>query len=415
MKVLFTLLLAVAARAADEATPNLIHPYAGLGHLGYGGLGYAGLGHLGYAGLGYAGLPYAHAVVPATHEVTYKTYTPTIETNVVATNLPVPVAVGGYKAVAGDNGDLKGAVHEVPALFGAPALNVQTNEASLGSLTVGTSAVVTHTVGEPIVNEHTVQVPTFGAYGYGGHFYGKRAAEEVAAPVAAPLVHAGYPFAGLGHLGYGGLGYAGLGHLGYGGLGYAGLGYAGLPYAHAVVPATHEVTYKTYTPTIETNVVATNLPVPVAVGGYKAVAGDNGDLKGAVHEVPALFSAPALNVQTNEASQGSLTVGTSAVVTHSLGEPIVNEHTVQVPSYGVYGHGFAYGKREADAEAEADPYYAYGAYGHHGGYYGHGYGYGLHGYTGHHGAGHHGYGGYGYGLGHGYGHGAYGYAGHYYG
>merc|ERR1711890_174708 len=80
-------------------------------------------------------------------EVTYKTYTPTVETNVVATNLPVPVAVGGYKSVAGDNGELKGAVHEVPALFGAPALNTQVNEASQGSLTVGTSAVVTHTVG----------------------------------------------------------------------------------------------------------------------------------------------------------------------------------------------------------------------------------------------------------------------------
>merc|ERR1712088_1022108 len=164
----------------------------------------------------------------------------------------------------------------------------------------------------------------------------------------------------------------------FGGLPYAGhLGY-GLPLAHAVVPATHEVTYKTYTPTIETNVEATNLPVPVA--------GDNGDLKGAVHDVPALFEAPALNVQTNEASQGSLTVGTSAVVTHSLGEPIVNEHTVNVPTLG-YGYGLAghfYGKREA----EADPYLLYGAYGHgyhgYGGYYGLGYrGYGYGGYYGH--------------------------------
>merc|ERR1712088_259850 len=167
----------------------------------------------------------------------------------------------------------------------------------------------------------------------------------------------------------------------YGGLPYAaGLGHLGFPYAvpHAV-PATHEVTYKTITPTVETNVVATNLPVPVAVGGYKAVAGDNGDLKGAVHEVPALFGAPALNTQVNDASQGSLTVGTSAVITHSLGEPIVNEHTVTVPTYGLYGAGHYYGKREA----EADPYLLYGAYGHgygyHGGYYGHGY-HGYHGY-----------------------------------
>jgi len=334
-----TLLLAVAARA----NPALV----------YGGLPYAaGLGHLGY--------PYAVPhVVPATHEVTYKTITPTVETNVVATNLPVPVAVGGYKAVAGDNGDLKGAVHDVPALFSAPALNTQVNEASQGSLTVGTSAVITHTAGEPIVNEHTVTVPTYGLYG--GHFYGKREAEEKA---AAPVVYAGYPFAA-------GYPYAGLGHLGY-------------PYAVPhVVPATHEVTYKTVTPTVETNVVATNAAVPVAVGGYKAVAGDNGDLKGAVHEVPALFGAPALNSQVNDASQGSLTVGTSAVVTHSLGEPIVNEHTVSVPTYGLAGH--FYGKREA----EADPYLLYGAYGHgyhgYGGYYGHGYGYsGLgYGYAGH--------------------------------
>merc|ERR1712243_110295 len=202
-----------------EAEPAVVLPYAGLA-------GYP------YAGVGY---PYA-AVAPA---VTYAV--PKVETKVTATNAAVPVAVGGYKAVAGDNGELKGAVHEVPALFGPPALNTQTNEASQGSLTVGTSAVITHTVGEPIVNEHTINVPTYGVY---GGIYGKREAE---------------PF-----LAYGALPYAG--HLGY-----------GLP---AVFPATHEVTYKTITPTVETNVVATNLPVPVAVGGYKAVAGDNGDLKG---------------------------------------------------------------------------------------------------------------------------------------
>merc|ERR1712107_45721 len=94
----------------------------------------------------------------------------------------------------------------------------------------------------------------------------------------------------------------------------------------------------------------------------KAVAGDNGDLKGAVHEVPAVFGAPALNTQVNDASQGSLTMGTSAVVTHTLGEPIVNEHTAVVPTLAYYG------KRSADAEAEADPYLLYG------GYYGHAYG-----------------------------------------
>ena len=196
----------------------------------------------------------------------------------------------------------------------------------------------------------------------------------------------------------------------YGGLPYAaGLGHLGYPYAVPhVVPATHEVTYKTITPTVETNVVATNLPVPVAVGGYKAVAGDNGELKGAVHEVPAIFGAPALNSQVNDASQGSLTVGTSAVITHTAGEPIVKEHTAVVPTLayygkreaeaapeakadpyllygGYYGHGLGYGygygyphghygyygKRSADAEPKADPYLLYG------GYYGHGYGYGY--------------------------------------
>merc|ERR1711962_751376 len=219
-----------------------------------GGLGYHGYP---YAGLPYAGLPYAHvpAVVPATQEVTYKTITPTVETNVVATNLPVPVAVGGYKSVAGDNGELKGAVHEVPALFGAPALNTQVNEASQGSLTVGTSAVVTHTAGEPIVNEHKVQVPAFGVYPGYAHAYGKREAEAKADPY---VLYGGYPSLGYGY-GLHGLGY-GYG-LGYHGYPYAGLPYAGLPYAHvpAVVPATQEVTYKTITPTVETNVVATNL------------------------------------------------------------------------------------------------------------------------------------------------------------
>merc|ERR1711862_904796 len=210
---------------------------------------------------------------------------------------------------------------------------------------------------------------------------------------AAPVVYAGYPFAA-------GYPYAGLGHLGY-------------PYAVPhVVPATHEVTYKTVTPTVETNVVATNAAVPVAVGGYKAVAGDNGELKGAVHEVPAVFGAPALNSQVNDASQGSLTVGTSAVITHTVGEPIVKEHTAVVPTLayygkreaeaapeakadpwlyggyyghglgyrGYYGHGLGYGygyygKRSADAEAKADPYLLYGGYYGHGLGYGYGYGY----------------------------------------
>merc|ERR1712066_235569 len=163
---------AVAARA----NPALV----------YGGLPYTGLGHLGY--------PYAVPhVVPATHEVTYKTVTPTVETNVVATNLPVPVAVGGHGAVAGDNGELKGAVHEVPALFGAPALNTQTNEASQGSLTVGTSALVT----AEVTGYNTHVVP-------GYHLIGKREAEADPAVLYSTVgynyptysAYSGYPFVG---------------------------------------------------------------------------------------------------------------------------------------------------------------------------------------------------------------------------
>merc|ERR1711892_183666 len=174
-------------------------------------------------GLPYAGLPYA---APAL------TYTvPEVKTEITATNAAVPVAVGGYKAVAGDNGELKGAVHEVPAIFGAPALNTQVNDASQGSLTVGTSAFLT----AKVTGYNTHVVP-------GVHYIGKREAEAEPAVV---------------------------------------LPYAGLPYAAPSL---------TYTvPEVKTEITATNAAVPVAVGGYKAVAGDNGELKGAVHEVPAIF------------------------------------------------------------------------------------------------------------------------------
>merc|ERR1712154_665769 len=209
---------------------------------------------------------------------------------------------------------------------------------------VGTSALLT----AKVTGYNTHVVPA--AY----HHLGKREAEADPA-----LLYSNY----------------GYGFPGYAGLGYAGFGY-GLPYAAAV--AAPAVTYSV--PKVETEVVATNLPVPVAVGGYKAVAGDNGELKGAVHEVPAIFGAPALNTQVNDASQGSLTVGTSAVITHSLGEPIVKEHTAVVPTLAYYG------KRSADAEpeAKADPYLLYGGYYGHGlGYgYGYGYPYGHYGYYG---------------------------------
>merc|ERR1712029_1045855 len=95
--------------------------------------------------------------------------------------------------------------------------------------------------------------------------------------------------------------------------------------------------------------VVTGNSVPVAVGGYKAVAGSNGDLAGPVHEVPGLV--PALAVQKQESSGDvSLSTGTGAVV----------------PTIAYYG------KREAEADPalfySAYPYaygaypYAYGAY-----------------------------------------------------
>merc|ERR1712228_298224 len=245
--------------------------------------------------------------------------------------------------------------------------NTQVNDASQGSLTVGTSAVITHSLGEPIVKEHTAVVPTLA-------YYGKRSADAEPEAKADPyLLYGGYYGHGLGY----GYGYGYPYSYGYYGKREAeadpqvvvgAYPYAAYPYAApAVVPATQSITYKTITPTVETNVAATNAAVPVAVGGYKAVAGDNSELKGAVHEVPAIFGAPALNTQVNDASQGSLTVGTSAVITHSLGEPIVKEHTAVVPTLAYYG------KRSADAEpeAKADPYLLYG------GYYGHGLGYGF--------------------------------------
>merc|ERR1712106_1102660 len=90
-----------------------------------------------------------------------------LKTDVTATNLPVPVAIGG------NNGDLVGAVHEVPGLLPAPALLKSVNGGA--SLTVGTSAIVSRS-------------------------FVKREAEADPA-----LVYGGLPYAGV----YGGLGYAG--------------------------------------------------------------------------------------------------------------------------------------------------------------------------------------------------------------
>ena len=137
----------------------------------------------------------------------------------VVTGNSVPVSVGGYKAVAGSNGDLAGPVHEVPGLV--PALAIQKQESSGDvSLSTGTGAVV----------------PTIA-------YYGKREAEADPALVysaALPYAAAAYP-------------------------------YAAYPYTYAV-PAVKPLTLKS-------EVVATGAAVPVSVGGYKAVAGNNGELK----------------------------------------------------------------------------------------------------------------------------------------
>merc|ERR1712128_252835 len=252
--------------------------------------------------MGAYGYPYA------AHALTYAVKPLQLKTDVTATNLPVPVAIGGYKAVAGNNGDLVGAVHEVPGLLPAPALLKSVNGGA--SLTVGTSAIVSHS-------------------------FVKREAEADPA-----LVYGGLPYAGV-----------------YGGLGYAGA--YGYPYAP------HALTYAVKPLQLKTAVTATNLPVPVAIGGYKAEAGNNGDLVGAVHEVPGLLPAPALLKSVNGGA--SLTVGTSAIVSHSF----------------------------VKREAGADPALLYRSYGYGLGHHGYA-GYGGYGYAGLGYAGYGGYPGYGY-------------------
>merc|ERR1719175_491141 len=95
-----------------------------------------------------------------------------LPTTLTATGNSVPVAIGGYKAVAGEGG----AVHEVPGLFGAPAVLKQESEGGI-SLSTGT-----------------------GAY----HVIGKRDAD--------PALLAGYPYLGYGlHYPYGVVATAGSG------------------------------------------------------------------------------------------------------------------------------------------------------------------------------------------------------------
>merc|ERR1711963_1010917 len=215
----------------------------------------------------------------------------------VVTGNSVPVSVGGYKAVAGSNGDLAGPVHEVPGLVPALAVQKQESDGAV-SLSTGTGALV-HT---PVVT-----------------YYGKREAEADPA-----VVYAGVPHAGV---------------YGY-----------GYPYAH-VAPYTYAVKPLQ----LKTAVTATNLPVPVAIGGYKAEAGNNGDLAGAVHEVPGLLPAPALLKQENS-NGGALTVGTSAVVSHSF----VAKREAEADPYLLYGaayHPYSYGYPAFGYSAYGWPYY----------------------------------------------------------
>merc|ERR1711936_128490 len=76
--------------------------------------------------------------------------------------------------------------------------------------------------------------------------------------------------------------------------------------------------------------VVTGNSVPVSVGGYKAVAGSNGDLAGPVHEVPGLVPALATHKQESRGDV-SLSTGTGAL----LRQPLVY-----------------YGKREAEADPQ---------------------------------------------------------------
>jgi len=258
MKFFACVLLAVAATAAPEADPALL--YSGLG---YGGLygGYAGV-YGGYSGLGLHGLGYAAPVVAAP-VVTYST--PTV--GAVASVGATPVAVGGYKAVAGDNGGLKGAVHEVPGLVGAPLLATQESAGAV-SLTTGTGAyaVTGHTLHHAIGKREAEADPAYfysglgyghglyglgygygagyAGYGYGlgyrthgyglgyrthgyGHYIGKRSADAEPAADADADAYYGYAGYGYGHHGYGYGGYyGGYGRGYYGGYGYGhGLGY----------------------------------------------------------------------------------------------------------------------------------------------------------------------------------------------
>merc|ERR1712183_998139 len=85
-------------------------------------------------------------------------------------------------------------------------------------------------------------------------------------------------------------------------------------------PYAHPITYA-----VPAATVVTGNAVPVSVGGYKAVAGSNGDLAGPVHEVPGLV--PALATHTQESSGDvSLSTGTGHLVPAVLYSSVAYSH-----------------------------------------------------------------------------------------
>merc|ERR1712080_262647 len=164
------------------------------GYAHHGVVAHHGLGHLGY---GY-GLGLGHHIVAApAAEATEERKKRDIH------HIPTPVAIGGYVANAGCNGDLCGPTHEVAGLVPALATVTQENGGAV-SLTTGAAVPIV-----PVVHH---ALPAVHHVGYAGHH-------------------------GLGYAGHLGLGY--LGYAGHHGLGYAGfgLGYHGLLGAHGLVLA----------------------------------------------------------------------------------------------------------------------------------------------------------------------------------
>merc|ERR1739844_71495 len=160
----------------------------------------------------------------------------------------------GYKAAAGSNGDLAGPVHEVPALVSAFGAHTQAAPGDVSHRTGAGAAVV------PYLGKREANPAVNYIYGYkavttdNGALKG--AVHEVPALIAAMGAHIQAAPGDVTH--------------------HTGTGSAVIPYIgkRAANPAVNHIY------------------------GYKAVAGSNGDLAGAVHEVPALVSAFGAHIQT---------------------------------------------------------------------------------------------------------------------